>query len=226
MNSRGVHALVGDHLGHSVRDRDDPVECAGHRLVERGADFGGQAPLPEVPHGAGRLELEILNVQNRLGMAELRGQEPDRRGEQGGLDDQDDVRPMLQGLVDEHRGGAEREGHRREKAPDALHAPAQQQRAAKDLYAAQAFLRPRVRLVAGTDRPARIMRRRRDDRDIVTLRGDVCADLARVAADPGDFRGVVDAVDQNPLIHVTRSRRATGWFAPGGSTQSETMSWG
>ena len=184
-------------LDHLERDAGDAGEGASEEELQaecEGVDgaFGGEEAEVE-----GGVDFEVLHVKPGGGSGGLGDEESERRAEEGGFYGEDDIR-LPEGLAKHDGDAAEHEGCEVRYSLEAGGFFGDVEGATEDdWFAGNFFCAVEFAAVIFVDAPCRVVRRRGDDADLMAARCEPVGQLAGIFADSGEFRGVVEPVDQN-----------------------------
>lgn len=194
-------------IDHSGRDAGDAVEGEGEETFEGEGHVMQEASGGEQAELEGCIDFKVLHVEpgGRTGGS---GHEQGERGaEEGGLDGEDDV-GAVKGLGEHNGKAAEHEGEEVRHALEAGGLLRHVERSATDERLSGGLLGS----IAGAgavvlaDVPGGVVGRRGYDTDLVASAGQPGGHLAGVLSDPGELRGIVEAVDQDAHAAALRRR--------------------
>src|SRR5665213_92350 len=194
--ARARHALGRDRVQHPGRDRRDPIEAPQDRALQSKCRADGAGMVDDAKPGGG-VDLEVLDMQPRLGAGEARSGQRRRRRQQGRRDGHHQIGPLKRYSGKQRRQARRREGAEVQDAAPAGDAARHIERAADDSAALPALALPNPVAPAAAAAPFRVIRAGRNDGDGVALGREPGRHLARIASDAGDLRREIDPDDEN-----------------------------
>jgi hypothetical protein len=200
----------GELAAHPLRDRRDQIEAPQQPAIAD-AQRPVQAATAEHAELAGRLELQVLDVEARPGTGKPRGEQRGRRGQGRRFDRPDHVGPPAQRLPERWRQAADRE---REQMQDALgrgRLARNPQRAAQRGGAGDDLPPVPATGIAAPDLPFRIVGRRGDHPHLMTALRQPGGEFTRVLADADQLRREVEAEQKDSHVSLPVGRVSALW---------------